>query len=306
MGENKIIDSHSHIGIDYLWGKAEFEKYIELLEKQSISIGLVMPVPGPSLIHNQNKRYFYWDINKQGKIIYNSDVYSKLINPYKEINEHIFNKIKLSKSGLRIEFIPMIHPIIDTCDYLEYIKDKYKPLALKIHGIGGGYGPGSISNETIKVLKKLDLPLIIHTDYSNNSNDGIDYLRNINTPYKWAEFILKHELKGYLTHGCRLDSKTFNLVNKNDNLVIGIGPDIKINNERFRWVENCNNKEYLEIIRDQLDHNKILFDLDYSWNVIDKDKNIDNSAVNRISSFFPKKEKEKILSRNAIKFFNIK
>ena len=276
----EIIDSHSHIGFDYLWGEANIDTYINLLKFQNISSALVMPTPGNVIVGTKNLRYFYWTFDK-GKYIYNSDL--SLKNPYKELNEYVYNKVNDKEvRDIKLYFIPLIHPVFDTPTHIKKTIERYNPVAIKFHGIAGGFWPEIVKSNVIEKLRYANLPIIIHTDYSHFPNVPIEKLRALNNPYNWANFIIRNKLKGYLTHGSRVDFKTFELVNNNDNLVIGIGPDLKISNERSRWV-NYSSKEYLKILKDYVSHNKILFDIDYSWNVIGKEKKLDYNAVERVS-----------------------
>lgn len=60
----------------------------------------------------------------------------------------------------------MIHPYLDLVSQIEEYKEKYNPAAFKIHGTGSGIEPQKISVEIINALRKCDIPLIFHTDYS--------------------------------------------------------------------------------------------------------------------------------------------
>lgn len=306
MDESRlIIDAHSHIGQDYYWRNATLSEYLKLLNNNHIDIGMLMPVPGATLPGDNLKRYFIWEKDNDGNTTYLSDFYGEVSkNPYILVNESTYSEIKHHGTKKRIEFVPLIHPILDNEDYLYYIKERYNPLALKIHGIGCGCCPKDISKDYINTLKKIDLPIIVHTDYCTNPGSPIEKLRKDNNPYDWAKFFIDNDLKGYLTHGCRVDLKTLELVNKNENLIVGIGPDLKISKERYRWIDNIKDKEYLKIIRDNLDKEKIVFDIDYSWNVRRK-KYIDLHPMDRVNEVFTEEEKKYVLGLNAKKFFNI-
>ncbi len=260
-----------------------------------------MPVPNP-VTQDIGLKCIYWEYNNN-RYIYKSDI-DVFDNPYKLINDYTYDLLKKSSIKEKFGFVPMVHPILDSIEYINEIIEKYNPLAIKIHGISTATGPYDISEELIKLLHKKDIPLIVHTDYCKKPTNAIEFLRKKNNPYDWAMFFINNEIKGYLTHGARMDKKVFDLVNSHDNLVIGIGPDFKINLERTRWVE-ASDDDYLNIIRDSVDTNKILFDIDYSWN-IDSSKKLETNQICRIKKIFTPKEKKKILAKNAINFFNIK
>lgn len=302
----EIIDSHSHIGKDYFWRESNLSEYIDLLKSQNVTTALVMPVPGQTLYTDSQKRYLVWYKDIDGKMKYYSERKSKeLENPYEEVNEILFNTISCQQSSANLKFIPLINPIFDSKEYLDYIIFKYKPLAIKIHGVACGIGPNEISKEMINHLKKINLPIITHTDYCQNPTNTLEEIRKLNSPYEWAKFFINNDIYGYLTHGARMDKKTFELVNKNDNLVIGIGPDLKISEERFRWVDQFNEKNYLQALKENLEISKILFDLDYSWNTNNNDE-IDYLAIERINNIFNENDQKLILGKNAKNFFNIK
>jgi predicted TIM-barrel fold metal-dependent hydrolase len=275
------------------------------MESQGIDIAFLMPVPGQVIPASPDKRYFIWQMDENMNIHFNSeDGLKEMKNPYAKVNEYIAKVISSNNGKEKLKFIPLIHPILDTPEYIVSLKDHYNPVALKIHGVACGIGPKDIGKDIIKVLRQLDLPIIVHTDYCENPRTPIEHIRRKNNPYDWAMFFIENDLKGYLTHGCRNDLKTFKLVYKYDNLVVGIGPDLKISNERQRWVDKID-MEYLDIIRNELPIDKIMFDIDYSWN-IDYNNNIDYGAVERLSKYFQGEEKRRILSKNPERFFGLK
>lgn len=306
MENNLIIDAHSHIGQDYFWRNASLDEYLKLLSDNHVDIGMLMSVPGPTLVGDKTKRYFIWEKDDLGNTTYLSDFYNKdFKNPYLVVNELTYNQIKNCNATQRLEFIPLIHPILDDEDYLRFLVERYKPLALKLHGIGCGCGPKDISKNYINKLKEIDLPIIVHTDYSKNPLNPTDKLRRENNPYDWANFFIDNDLKGYLTHGCRADLKTLDLVNKHDNLIVGIGPDYKINEEKNRWVDDIKDIEYLKLLRDNLNIEKIVFDIDYSWN-LGSDDELDLHPMARVNEVFNDDERKLVLGLNAKRFFDIK
>lgn len=239
----------------------------------------------------------------RGAFQFNSDTYNSFINPYREINRKIYNDLENSSIKDAYEFVPLIHPMFDTNEEIMDIINLTHAKALKIHGVACGLGPYQISKEKIELFRKLNLPIIVHTDYAMNANNLTSIIRNMNNPFDWAMFFINNDLKGYITHGARLDIKTINLINKHDNLVLGIGPDYKINCERERWINKMENIDFLKIIRENVDINKIMFDVDFSWNICEN-KTLDYNQHDRIKDVFNRDEQEKIYSLNAKRFFN--
>lgn len=304
MKRELIVDCHSHIGKDYFWRESNIDEYLKIVEEQGINLSLLMPVPGQIIPSMPSKRYFIWSADDNGSIkFYSEDNSREIINPYKKVNDYAFEIISKHNTKNNLEFIPLIHPLLDTPEHIISLCEKYHPVALKIHGVACGIGPNDIPSNIINALKTVNLPIIVHTDYCANPQKPIEYMRLKNNPYDWAMFFIKNDLMGYLTHGCRNDLKTFELVNKYRNLVVGIGPELKISQEPHRWV-NKSDKPYLEILKNELSMDKIMFDIDYSWN-IDYNDNIDNKPLGRLSNYFTEEEKCKILSKNPKKFFNL-
>ena len=166
MEKEKIIDCHSHIGNDYFWNESNIDEYLNILTKQNIDMGLLMPVPGQTFINNSSKRYFIWKMNTNGEMEYLTDDNVDILqNPYTKVNEYTAQIILNKETEKELAFIPLIHPLLDTPEYILSLVNKYRPLALKIHGVAAGIGPGDISNEMITLLKQINLPIITHTDY---------------------------------------------------------------------------------------------------------------------------------------------
>ena len=65
--------------------------------------------------------------------------------------------------------------------------------------------------------------------------------------------------------------------------------------------------DYLETLFDLFDINKICFDIDYPWNTISyENQELDWNSLKRINQLpLTTQEKEKVLSKNSQKFFNL-
>ena len=111
----------------------------------------------------------------------------------------------------------------------------------------------------------------------------------------------KNKIKGYLTHGARLNKDVFLKINNSKYVVIGLGPDILLNSKEYNLVEQQG--DFLTIIHDNVDPNKILFDVDFRWNTCNEE--LDKNAIHRIKNIWQQKDVNKILYTNALKFFNL-
>lgn len=307
-----IIDGHSHVGKDYYFGGNTLEEYDEFCIKNKIDIGLLMPMPWPvyeqdkdeicSLVWEPNGKDFnYFRLTNKGKEKLN-------INPYKKINEYYYNKICSTKTCTNIYFIPLIHGILDDAYYVEDLIKSTNPKAVKFHGFSSGFFSNDVKPEIIDILRSYDIPIILHTSvYSYDYGYGADtkYYRNECSPKKWLDFLLKNELKGVLNHGACLDEEVIKVVNSSDNIMVGIGPDLDISMDYFKVLtpkERYLKEGYLNILRNLIDTNKIIFDVDYNWNV-DGSGNIDCNFFDRIESVFSDSECENIFYKNAFTFY---
>ncbi len=297
----EIIDCHSHIGNDWIWGESNIEKYILLAKELGISKSLLMPSPGQVDYKTLKNRLLCYKYEKD-KFEYWSQVSKECLSS-RFINDKTFDIISTYKDEHNIYFVPFIHPILDTPEYLYELKEKYNPVAFKIHGVASGITPEIFNQDFINALKKINIPIIVHTDYSNDTN-SIQYK---NSAYLWARFFIENDLKGYLAHAARFDTKAWDLVNRNDNLVIGLGPDLLIYQRKnsFKDGNILPDVGTLKLLHDNLDINKIMFDVDFSWNVVDETKKMDFDMIDRVTREFGEKDSEKVLSLNPKNFFNI-
>ena len=313
-----LIDTHSHFGNDYYCGKIFLEDYIKFCEKTGINIGFVMPSPWPkyhsrnveitSLIweHENYVKKYYYSVNEFGS------KRSIEKNPYKYVNYEYFNNtMRTCNNNVNLYFVPMIHGTLDRVDYLEKLYDDMNPIAFKIHGFSSGFSPKEIKPEIISFLKYINIPIIIHTSvYNYDYGYGAEtkYWRNECHPYIWAKFIEDNGLKGVLNHGACLNRNAIDLVNDSENLMIGIGPDLDISNDYFKVdisKEEYKKIDYLMYLKENTLSKKLLFDIDFNWNVSDNNE-VDSQQVERISSIWDNEDLDNILYKNALDFFEIK
>ena len=221
-------------------------------------------------------------------------------NPYKYINETLANQTSNYKN---LYFIPYLHPCMDDEHYLNEYYDKYKPIAYKVHGIGSRIGPDDVKSEIIDFIKRKDLPLIIHTDCPRKFEKyELQRLREKNKAIFWCYFLIKNNIKGTLNHGVLYDKNVFDLVNNFENIRVALGPD-KIVSSKDSVTINKIKGNYLTDIQKYLDIDKMIFDIDYNWNIVNEDEDLD--IVKRYKESFKYLDYDKVIGKNALKFYNI-
>lgn len=293
-----VIDGHSHFGIDIFHGETNIEGYIEFALRSGINAGLITTVPSPcDILENIDSRRTWWLYNN--KII----THHGIKNPFLELNYQL-NKLLKEKTNKKLQLfcIPMFHPIMDDIDLFERMIEEIEPVALKLHGIGSGICANDISKEFIKIIKKHELPLIVHTDcdLGNNFDQSMIWIRNINNAKSWAEFFIQNEIYGTLNHGANLDIEAFALINKTPFVKVALGPaEISCLDSNRTYIDcKRNYKIYLQILRDYLDVSKIIYDADYNWNIP-----TDYKSVDRIKEVFNQYETDMILSNNILSHY---
>ena len=269
-----IIDSHSHLGMG--WSElCTAKEYKELMEKLGITYALIMPQP----IFDERAL--------------------KSVDIFHEKNKEVYEEIEKELNG-KVSFVPMISPVnMSKKEITEYI-ELYKPIAFKVHYRSDFSYPEMIRKDIINVLKEYDIPLIVHTDFSKE-NDIKSQLKNLNTSYKWFEFFRNNELKGYLTHGARLNKQVIEEINKEKNVVIGIGPDLFLSEHNSQLEQQV---DYLKYLSEYVDPELLLFDIDYNWNR-NKDNSMDFLSVQRVKDVW-KEDSNKVLEKNSKRFFKIR
>ena len=298
---NLVIDSHSHVGKDIFHGESTIDGYIDFAKKSHINVGIIMGVPSPCIdLKDPSTRFMYWKFNG-----INMEFYGKK-NPFSEMNYKLNELLKeKSSDALQLLFVPTFHPILDEIEQFEKMLVITDPVAIKIHGIGSGVGPDDISQDYIELIKKYELPVIVHVDCDfGKGSQSMQYVRNINRAILWAKFFEKNKIKGILNHGASLDLDTFELVNNSDYLRIALGPDkiACIDNNRLFFDCQSDYKEYLRFLKKHLDTSKILYDADYNWNKIEGQVD-DYESVERVKEIFGDgSDAVDILSNNLLDF----
>lgn len=320
------IDSHSHIGYENdeeIVGKnimmplmPNIEEYESLAYKNLIDTVLFAPCTSPMIINKKNhitEIYCLWEyidnkFNYYSETIKDGRIEKKgpIINPYKDINGKLLKYLNELKTNLKIYYIPAIHLYLDTLDYIEELIST-NPRGLKVHGISTGlYDLSKINSEILKLISKSNIPLVIHTDYIEHITSSIDILYKENDPLNWIKILDKYDIRGYLTHGCRLSKECSAILkNSKEQFLVGIAPDILLNNEPNRLIER--KEDYLKELLYLFDIDTIAFDLDYNWNYTDRiSYTFDDNQLVRLREYVNDDTKlKKIVRKNAKKFFGI-
>lgn len=306
-----IYDAHSHIGVDaFHFLPSTIEGYLQKAEKLNIDEANLMPVPSPVYtdISGTIIKPLTWKFEDNSfhhyKIEKNEDIIFKncSLNPYSEFNNLLRNNLLNQSEELKLNFIPLIHPIYDRTDYVNSLLD-LNPRAVKIHGIASGIFPEQTRSELLELFSQRKIPVIIHTDfYTKDPREPIELLYKNNTASRWLSLFQENSVKAYITHGARLEKNAFDIINNSDLFVVGLSPDILITNEPKRLSRNL---PYLETILDEIDINKICFDLDYSWNLINRENSkLDLTLPERLKDILSSKNLSSVLYDNANNFFN--
>ena len=300
MKDNVVVDSHSHIGKDIFHGDSFIDDYIKFAKESGIDVGILMGVPSPCIdLNNVNSRLMYW------KYIGEKMQYYGQRNPFMQLNYDL-NSLITQKSSreLILLFAAVFHPVMDDIDYFTKMLDETDPVAIKIHGIGSGVGPEDIGKDYIELLRKINIPIIVHTDCDfGKGSISMQHVRNINRAINWANFFDKNRIKGILNHGASLDKETFNIANNSEYLTIALGPDKIACLDENRLFVDClkDYRNYLQYIKDNLKISKIIYDTDYNWNLSDKN-DIDYDSVKRVKEIFGEEYAIKILGENLTNF----
>ena len=316
MLKQRIIDCHSHIGTDNAWEvKGTLSEYIKKVEEMGITESFLMPVPMPiiSIGHYSIIPIILGTDGENDYIVQGVEDLSGergiplSQNPYQYANLMLYQRIAVCKnSNIKLHFIPLVHPLFDTIEYLEQLIISFNPKALKLHGYSCLISPYEIGNDFWELIHFYDIPLIIHTDCDTSDDEPTldTYLRNENSPLNWIQLLHKYSIRAYLTHGVRLCEESCKIINESSNLVVGLGPDALLSTCKGRMYSDA---PYLETLFSKINIDKICFDIDYPWNVVSYgNQEFDWDSLNRIKALgLTDSALEKVLYSNAKIFFNL-
>lgn len=301
-----IIDSHSHFGEDSFWpNQGYIDEYMKETEPHNVKETFAMSVPCPVIYKEDGSKNIlsYYKINgqeinhyrvneKNGIKTYTKNIFG--VNPYKEANDYIYSLCS-QNNDIKFNYVPLIHPYYYSIDdFSEHIKRGAK--LFKIHGVACGVIPQKINPEFFKILEFLQIPLIIHTDFSEEEN-----ILFYNNTINWLNCLKKYNIKVYFAHAARLSEKSIDIINNDTRYVVGIGPDTLLNIDGYN---EHNTNDFLRYCFSRFDIDKLIFDIDYPWNI----KGTNNYAydwdtiirMEKLNLSF--EEKEKVLSKNIKKF----
>ena len=317
---SRIIDAHSHIGVDSFYPfEGTLQEYVANAKQMGITDSILMPVTSPAIYYGNHKNsQLLWQFDSSTKSFSfrSMGVKSCIVNsrfkihPYAVYNDIIKNAVSSFSTDINLHFIPLVHPLLDSLRYLEYILNNH-PKAIKIHGIAAGIFPSQVPDDFWIMLKDYNIPVIVHTDFnSSDSTSPISILRNENNAYSWVKILEKNGIKGYITHGARLNKKSIEIINSSGLFVVGIGPDSLIALEPNRLEATG---DYLKQLFEEVSINTLCFDLDYPWNVnkpISMLKNpnsdLDFKALMRLQKLgLSNDEYQKVVFINAYNFYGL-
>lgn len=306
-----IYDSHSHLGIDSFHNiPGNLELYIKQAHELGILKSNLMPVPSPAyekdgvlikplIWRYEGKKFLNFRLEQKGSSISSTP---NPVNPYKEINDILEKVIKEKNSNISLYFIPLVHPLLDSTKQIDYILSK-NPRAIKIHGVACGIKPEQIPQKILSQIARAELPVIIHTDYYSlpDENNPLKILYRTNTAIQWLKLFEKHKIKGFITHGARLDNTAFEIINRSDLFRLGMSPDLLLGRESDRLAKT---DSYLDVLLDSLDLDKICFDIDYPWNIPKREASgLEWGLLSRIKPLMSDSEFNQVTYKNATNFF---
>lgn len=310
-----VVDGHSHIGNEKFSKRGEItlDAYLDYAKKVGIDIGLIMPVPCPIIPEDCGlhigKVLLTWKYDEDLKKHIDMSEEQILIkrglkNPYKEINSYYYKKVNSYDDDVKLLFVPIIHPRLDTPEYLEELIKETDPVAVKIHSVGTLSLPENMTQKYTEVLQKYDIPVIVHTDFNNgkfDSNIGLHEAVEKADANKWFEYFENNQIRGTLNHGAALNLDVFEKINKSKFVKIGIEPSIYFGGEygRLNIDKDIYDKlGFLGVIKEYLDPSKVIFDVDYDYNQL-YEGGLDYNTIKRIKDMWNSEDQEKVLFKNA-------
>lgn len=226
-------------------------------------------------------------------------------NPFEEYNAIIAKKIAdLATSerfpALQLEFIPHIHPLHDTLEHVEETCGQ-EPPAIKIHGTSWGINPTTIPSKFFQIVRQYETLLMLHTDYHSNPQNSLDMIKRANDPLVWIRLCDKYGLRAILAHGARLCRESLNIVNASDSFAVGLSPKLYMKGNGVKRTGGC----YLKLLCEMVDADKLLFDIDYPWNVTDDCKALSWDLDHDLQEFLSARDIENVYFKNAARFFGL-
>ena len=317
----KKIDTHSHIFPSFDGPDSDFDLYQKKAKSINVVASFLAPGPCPKKVVDRKEYYPCLWQHDNGTVQYKkciiSDektVYEKVDkNPYSETNNTLFNAITIANiknNVTKFYATPLFHPILDTDQELERLCSVKETVGIKLHGIATFTGPKDISRAHLNILKKYNKPLIVHTDLFKDPKSPIQTAYQLNHPSGWIKLAIESGIKLVALHGACLSKEAIDMAKGHPNIMIGTSPDLLMMSEPDRL--DIPTKDLVKDLFNLVDANQILFDIDYSWNVNNRDlwHNLDWNMESRYikaakDNGFTKYEIEAYFYHNAINFFEL-
>jgi|SRR3989344_1080897 len=321
----KILDSQMNFGRNIFGPDSTIEGYLE----DAYANGVVKTIMIPTGTHElrlpngtiEKSCIWYKDY---GKIAFrrilldeNKNILEEQVNPmnpYSLMNAFCYNKLRelnIEQGKIMFYFCPKLHPTLDEESEISKYLTFEEVVAFKIQGLSSYTTPKDVPDWLIELLKTSDKPLMIHTDYRvKKRGDGSDMIIRNNKASQWAKWAVQNNLRCYLAHGLCLDPEAMDIVNNSEQFMVGLGPDLMLNQEKNSLV--VQNVDYLTYLFNKIKPENLCFNYDYRWNVSQRGEwdILDWDAPKRVIKCakklgFTENFLKNILYYNAIRFFNI-
>ncbi len=300
--------------------QSPLQEYIREAQRMGIVGTIVSPGPSPETPHPEGLYYpCLWRL-EAGKPVYEQvikktggeTVWSdhSTQNPYHAANVELFGLARNTTKPV-IFVMPIHHPILDTKEEVKAMLYDYPSVALKLHGIATFTGPDDVPEHTINMLRVTNKPVIVHTDrHLGEATNPFALVCKMNDPENWVAWAEKTGVKTILAHGARLTESVIKQAKKLPNVMIGMAPDLLIASDPARLATPTD--DYLLTLMDMAGPDKLLFDIDYGWNVTVRDQwdTQDWNMHRRVQTAaqtlnMNPKEVEQIFYQNAVRFFQL-
>lgn len=325
---NIIVDCQINNGLTYKGPNNNLSIYDKIAKNLGVTHALVLPTSTHVLDFGEfREESCIWEDSPTGVR------YFKRIKPHNgEIREEdnpkspsaIMNTLTLEKirslnrvSSIKYFFIPIVHPVLDTSEDLENFLSEKETVAIKIHGLSTHTTSNDIPEWIVTLANKYNKVVYIHTDFLNPSYEqsknptALVKIIEKNTPKSWLDWSMSKKVqKLHLSHLVRMDYDTMHAINALDNVVVGTGPDLMLQNEPHR-LKNPTDDIFFDALR-HLSDKRIVFSSDYAYNVKSRNhwSESDWQSITRLVDAaqllkLTDEAIESMLGLNAIKFFEL-
>lgn len=321
-----IVDMQVNFGKTAFGPDCDFATYYKSAQKLNITRAMIVPTPTHLFQRgNDEETSCLWRPNANPSERYykefrsgNSDaiISNNPRHPYQDFNRHVLEFVKIfneSRERLKLYFAAKVHPILDDHECLEGLLDD-NLVCIKIHGIASHSYPEVFPDWFNEFLRHHNLPILVHTDWYEGEigpqlsphAKALHGLYQKNSPLSYIRWALKHKLKVCINHGARLHQESIHIINNEPDLMMGYGPDSLLDAEQDRLA--LPTTDYAATLFEHASPEKVMFSSDYRWNVNGRNQwnDLRWDSIQRISSILDPIDQEKVLSRNAITFFQMK